>query len=144
MKPIPFDPTADAAPIPFTRPHLERARDMKALGLAWHPHVGCFVWDPDQHIAAASPFPLRVYFILSLPRFMEIFGNTEAMTEKLVWVPTWHQARQMAARLGIGPEAVAGLWSAPPAPGDELLGLYGLIQAALAAGAAIRRSGSGV
>jgi hypothetical protein len=143
MKPIPFDPSADLAPIPFSRAHLDRAREMKQQGLPWCPHVGCFVWDPEGCIAAESPFPLRVYFILSLPRFLDIFGTPAAVAEKLVWVPTWHQARQAAVRLGIGPEAVAGLWSAPPDPGDELLGLYDLIIASLAEGGGSPSTGSG-
>lgn len=63
MKPIPFNSSADFAPIPFTRTHLERAQEMKRQGLAWRPHVGCFVWDPEGCIAAESPFPIWVYFI---------------------------------------------------------------------------------
>ncbi|WP_373500619.1 hypothetical protein [Desulfococcus sp.] len=132
MKPIPFDPATDMAPLPFTEAHLELAREMKQRGLAWRPHVGCFVWDPEARIEADSPFPLRVYFVLSLPRFISIFGSSEAMAEQLVWVPTWHQARQTAARLGVAPEDVAWIWTADPAPGDELLVLYGLIRDALA------------
>jgi hypothetical protein len=129
MQPIPFDPHQDLAPLPFAETHLHAAREMKHRGLAWAPHVGCFVWDPDRYIPAESPFPLRVYFILSLPRFVDIFGSPAAVAEKLVWVPTWHQARQVAAARGIGLSEIAGLWTAETArsPGEELLALYRLI-----------------
>ena len=133
MKPIPFDPAADIAPVPFDKEHMQLARRMKQRGLTWKPHVGCFVWDPDAHIEAASPFPKRVYFVLSLPRFVSIFGSLEAVADKLVWLPTWHQARLIAGRLGIDPTKISGLWSPdpPPPPGQELLGLYRLILDAL-------------
>lgn len=136
MKPIPFDPETNMAPLPFDESHLALAREMKQRGLAWTPHVGCFVWDHDAHIEAESPFPLRVYFILSLPRFVSIFGNIEAVAEKLVWVPTWHQARLLANRLGVSPKKAAELWTAETAssPGDELLGIYRLILEALQGG----------
>ena len=133
MKPIPFDPATDVAPIPFEQRHLELARQMKQRGLSWKPHVGCFVWDPQAHIEAESPFPMRVYFILSLPRFVSMFGSPEAVVEKLVWLPTWHQARLMALRLGVDAEKIAGLWlpEAIPAPGEELVGIYQLLLEAL-------------
>jgi hypothetical protein len=133
MKPVPFDPKTDLAPLPFDQSHLDLAREMKARGVRWKPHVGCFVWDHQELIEAPSPFPLRVYFVLSLPRFVDIFGSVDNAAEKLVWLPTWHQARLLAASLGIGPKAIAGLLlpEASPAPGQELLGLYRLICSAL-------------
>jgi len=130
MTPIPFNPTTDIAPIPFDQDHLELAREMKQLGLAWKPHVGCFVWDHEELIEAASPFPLRVCFILSLPRFISIFGSLEAVADKLVWLPTWHQARLIAMQLGVDPKDISGIWAADslPASGEELLAMYRLIQ----------------
>ena len=106
MKTIPFNPAMDMAPIPFDQKHLQLAREMKKCGLAWKPHVGCFVWDYDEHIEAESPSPMRVYFILSLPRFISIFGSLEAIEDKLVWLPTWHQALLLAMRLGVRREDV--------------------------------------
>jgi hypothetical protein len=90
MKAIPFDPDKDLAPLPFEARHVEFAKELKRLGLPWAPHVGCFVWDGEGTIEAGSPFPERIYFILSLPRFLSIFGSIEAIREKLVWLPTWH------------------------------------------------------
>jgi hypothetical protein len=133
MKPMPFNPDMDIAPIPFDHKHLQLAREMKQRGLAWKPHVGCFVWDCDEHIKAESPFPMRVYFILSLPRFITIFGSLEAIEDKLVWLPTWHQARLLAMRLGVSHEKMSGFWGPDSviSPGDDLLGMYRLIVGAL-------------
>jgi hypothetical protein len=133
MKAVPFDPETDTAPTPFDRRHLDMALNLKQHGLKWHPHVGCFVWDPEEVIEAPSPFPHRVYFILSLPRFVDIFGTVERAAETLVWLPTWHQARLAAASLGIGQKQIEGLFSpdSPASPGEELLGLYRLIAQAL-------------
>ncbi|MCU0645312.1 MAG: hypothetical protein MUC94_13775, partial [bacterium] len=66
MKSTPFNPKTDVAPIPFTTQVFQAARLMKEKGLKWQPHAGCFVWDEQQIIEVASPFPNRVYFILNL------------------------------------------------------------------------------
>jgi len=104
MKPTPFDPRKDLAPIPFTSRVLELAQRMKQAGLTWSPHVGCFVWDRDDVIEVPSPFPENVYFILNLGRFLRIFETRERMVEKLVFVPTRYQARLILDKLGAGEE----------------------------------------
>jgi HrpA-like RNA helicase len=48
MAPIRFNPEKDLAPTPFDEQICRLALEMKSLGLTWQPHVGCFVWDPDQ------------------------------------------------------------------------------------------------
>ena len=48
MTPIPFDPAKDLAPIPFDDRICRLGRELKAKGLTWRPHVGCFVWDPEE------------------------------------------------------------------------------------------------
>jgi hypothetical protein len=88
-------------PIPFDHRLLQRALDMKKSGLPWTPETGCFVWDPQAVIEAPSPFPNRVYFILNMRRFLDIFGNIEAMQDKLVWLPTWSQATQLCRELNV-------------------------------------------
>jgi hypothetical protein len=130
---VPFDPDRDLAPIPFTRQLAERARRLKTLGLQWSPHVGCFVWDPDGVIGVPSPFPHNIYFILSLPRFIVIFGSREAIAERLVWLPTWHQARCLCRRFGIPDSAVADLarGGAAPVAGEDLIALYDLLAGTL-------------
>ena len=67
-----------------------------------------------------------LYFILSLPRFISIFGSIEAICEKLVWLPPWHQARLLCRRLEIEDKEIAVIWSPDRSmnPGDELLVIY--------------------
>jgi hypothetical protein len=121
MTSVPFDINQDLAPIPFDDRLQQLALKLKKEGLQWHPHVGCFVWDPDGAIEAPSPFPNRVYFILSMPRFLDIFGTVDEMVEKLVWLPTWHQGHILCRRLGLR-------GSDPP---EDLYALYGRIASAI-------------
>jgi hypothetical protein len=129
MNPIPFNAQKDLAPVVFDAQTCRLANELKQLGIPWQPHVGCFVWDPDEHIKAESPFPDRIYFILSLPRFLDIFGSIEAIAEKLVWLPTWHQARLLCQQLGVPDQVVANIWQsqAPPSAGEELRKIYELL-----------------
>jgi hypothetical protein len=124
-----FDPEKDLAPMPFDNRVCLQALEMKKRGLVWRPHVGCFVWDPDEYIKPDSPFPGRIYFILSLSRFIEIFDEIEQIAEKLVWLPTWHQARLVCRQLGITDETIDGNRQDGNAflPVEKLLHLYGLI-----------------
>ncbi len=133
MKPTPFAPATDLAPIPFDGRHRAAARRLKQAGLAWKPHVGCFVWDPDGLLPVDSPFPDRVYFILNLGHFVRLLGSVERVQERLVWLPTWHQARLVAEALGVGEEAIRTIWTGEtlPGPGEDLLMLYERILAAL-------------
>lgn len=129
MKPIRFDPEKDLPPTPFDDLICRLALKMKDLGLRWQPHVGCFVWDPDKWIKPESPFPGRIYFVLSMPRFVEIFGSVEEMALKLVWLPTWHQARLICREMS----ATEGACDRNPpfassrTPTEELIRIYGLI-----------------
>jgi hypothetical protein len=125
-----FNPEKDLAPMPFDERICLRAMAMKKSGLAWRPQVGCFVWDPDEFIKFPSPFPGRIYFILSLARFIEIFDMIDQIAEKLVWLPTWHQARLVCRQLGMRDENIENrrqreLTSLSPV--EELMQIYGLI-----------------
>jgi len=133
MMPLQFDSEADLPPIPFDERNRRLAGEMKNADLTWKPHVGCFVWDPDHHIQPASPFPNRVYFILSLKRFIDLMGSGEAIADKLVWLPTWHQARLICRRLGISDAAVSESLHKKDrnSPGEELAQVYLLIIDAL-------------
>ena len=128
-----FNSQKDLPPIVFDKKICHLAREIKRLGIPWQPHVGCFVWDPDKHIKASSPFPHGIYFILSLPRFIDIFGSIEAIAEKLVWLPTWHQARLLCKQMGVSDEAVANIWQKQPpiSAGEELRQIYALLIDAL-------------
>ena len=133
MKTKRFNPEKDLAPMPFDESICRKALEMKKSGLTWQPHVGCFVWDPDEFIKPASPFPGRIYFILSLQRFIEIFDSTEEIAAKLVWLPTWHQAGMICRQLGISDEAIEKERKKGDAlsASDDLLRIYGLIIKAL-------------
>ena len=133
MKPIFFNSQKDLPPVVFDTQICRQANELKQLGILWRPHVGCFVWDPDEHIKAESPFPHRIYFILSLPRFIDIFGSIEAIAEKLVWLPTWHQARLLCQQLSVPDQVLANIWQRqpPPSPGEELGEIYKLLIGAL-------------
>ena len=124
-----FDPEKDLAPMPFDKRICRQALEMKKTGLEWRPQVGCFVWDPDESIKPASPFPGRIYFILSLARFIDLFDTIEKMAEKLVWLPTWHQARLVCRQLGITDEAFERRRRQNPGTTlvEGLLEVYGLI-----------------
>ena len=131
-----FDPEKDLAPMPFDERICLRALEMKKCGLVWRPHVGCFVWDPDEFIKPASPFPGRIYFILSLSRFIEIFDTIEQIAEKLVWLPTWHQARLICRQLGISDTTIEEGRKRDRAlsPEEDLVYVYGMIVEAIKKG----------
>ena len=129
MKPTPFNPETDLPPIPFDLRHCQAATQVKDRGLQWTPHVGCFVWDPDEIIEVTSPFPGRIYFILNLGHFLRIFGSLEEISRKLVWLPTYHQARLLCDQVGVDQEEVSAVLASAKdiRAGDELLVLYKLI-----------------
>jgi hypothetical protein len=114
--------TRQLSPIPMDDRIMQLALQMKKAGLPWEPEVGCFVWDREGIIAQPSPFPKRIYFILSMKRFLAIFGNLEKMKRHLIWLPTWFQARQIIRRLQIGD---VGLDKGQPATAEaEMIGIY--------------------
>jgi hypothetical protein len=129
MRSTPFHKDTDLAPMPFGRDHRLAAKRLKEEGLLWRPQVGCFVWDEMAVIEVPSPFPDRIYFILNLGHFLRGFGTVENMVDKLVWLPTWHQARLICQGMGIdSPEIREALCSAGVENVDhELLLIYNLI-----------------
>jgi hypothetical protein len=129
MRPTPFRSDIDLAPIPFGQNLRLAAKRLKEAGLLWHPQVGCFVWDEMGVIEVPSPFPDRIYFVLNLGHFLRRFGTEENMVEKLVWLPTWHQARLICGRMGISATEISEALCAASVdtPGGELLLVYNLI-----------------
>ena len=135
MKPTPFNPDTDLPPIPFDLRHCQAAAQLKERGLPWTPHVGCFVWDPDEIMEVTSPFPSRIYFILNLGHFLRIFGSLEKISRKLVWLPTYHQACLLCDQVGVDQEEVSALLASADniRAGEELLVLYKMILSKLEA-----------
>ncbi len=97
---------------------------LKEAGLRWFVHVGCFAWDAAGVLIDFTPLPNSVYFILNLSIFARALGGVDQIHRKLVWLPTWHQARLLCREHGVPDEAVAAIWSSPMGPGDELPALY--------------------
>jgi len=126
MQATPFNPEKDIPPIPFDEQICYAAERLKMFGLPWEPHAGCFVRDPQGFIQAPSPFPNRIYFILNLNRFLDIFHTVEQMKNHLVWLPTWHQARMLCRNYGVTDELLLkDIANAHPMnPQIELLMLY--------------------
>ena len=129
MRPTPFAAGTDLEPIPFSPEHSALAKALKEKGLEWKPHVGCFVWDEKGHIQVSSPFPNRIYFILNLGHFLRIFETIENMKEKLVWLPTWHQAKIICENLNISKTEINDSLCASGSAGSEgdTAALYRLI-----------------
>ncbi len=129
MKSTPFNPETDLAPIPFSDQVCQAAREMKAKGLKWQPHVGCFVWDEQKIIKVSSPFPNRIYFILNLGHFLKRFETIDNIADKLVWLPTWHQAKEIARKIGISDDQIMQRIQRATLQGPEhdLIILYQLI-----------------
>jgi hypothetical protein len=135
MKPTPFNSKTDLPPIPFDLRHCQAAAQLKERGLPWTPHVGCFVWDPDEIMEVTSPFPGRIYFILNVGHFLRIFGSLEKISRKLVWLPTYHQACLLCDQVGVDQEEVSALLASADniRAGEELLVLYKMILSKLEA-----------
>jgi hypothetical protein len=129
VKPTPFVAGTDLEPIPFSPEHCALAKELKKKGLDWHPHVGCFVWDEKGQIKVSSPFPHEIYFILNLGHFLRIFETIENMKGKLVWLPTWQQARILCKRLNITQSEIHTALCSPGAAGlgGDTASLYTLI-----------------
>ena len=127
MEPTPFNPDTDLAPILFSSELCKVAEQLKQNGLTWYPHVGCFVWDKDKHIKVTSPFPNQIYFILNLGHFLKIFQTAEKIRENLIWLPTWHQARQIYEKLHISPDIIKKRLFSKNHSKDDLLELYKII-----------------
>ena len=129
MKPTPFNSETDLPPIPFDLRHCQAAAQLKERGLPWTPHVGCFVWDPDEIMEVTSPFPNRIYFILNLGHFLRIFGSLEKISRKLVWLPTYHQTGLRCDQVGVDQEEVLAVLASADniRTGNELLVLYKMI-----------------
>ena len=90
----------------FSESELTLARELKSAGLHWQPSVGHYVWDLEGVIEVASPFQQQVYFILDMKHFLRRFHSIPAMQQRLCWLPTWKQARQILESLNVDPSVI--------------------------------------
>jgi hypothetical protein len=91
----------------FSEDEILLALELCMLGLPWEPQPGHYVWDADGLIDCPSPFHDRVYFILDLKHFLRRAGTLEELKAALVWLPTWHDARNILESLGVSHAEVA-------------------------------------
>lgn len=67
----------------------------------WKPAPGHYVLDPHRIVERASPFQERIYFVLNYPHFVRLAGGEDQFREKLVWLPTFEQARELLRSIGV-------------------------------------------
>ena len=113
----------------FTQPEIDLAHTLKADGLPWTPTVGHYVWDREHLIKHDSPFGGRIYFILELKHFLRRAESMAHLTESMVWLPTWEQARGRLRDAGISDADVSRhlQTSDAIASGNERIELYRLL-----------------
>ena len=113
----------------FSAEEIHLAKQLRYLGLPWEPQPGHYIWDEAGLIDQPSPFQERVYFILDLKHFLRRSGTLDALKTSIVWLPTWHDARDILAAMGVGHEVVAEALQGQAVlqHREELLTLYRLI-----------------
>ncbi len=114
----------------FTSEELELAQELKSRGLEWTPVPGHYVLDQSDLIECESPFQSRIFFILDLKHFLRRSGTIEALKEKVCWLPTWEQTREILRGLSVTDQSIANHLYETKAieAGTERLELYRLIQ----------------
>ncbi len=118
----------------FNEAEIQLARQLREEGLAWEPRAGHYVLDPTEFCQQTSPFQERVYFILNYSYFMKAVGGVERFKEIMIWLPTWHDARQILRELVVTDDQVSEDLAKRHAisDGTELQALYELISRQLA------------
>jgi hypothetical protein len=119
--------------VKFSQEEIEMARELRRLGLKWEPSVGHYVYDENRCCQKGSPFQDRLYFILNYELFMNRIGGVERFKEVMLWLPTWHDARELLRILGVSDEEVAVRLQGCKAleNRNELLVLYEMIAESL-------------
>ena len=113
----------------FDSREIELAKELKTCGMPWVPEVGHYVWDEFNEIDCESPFHGRLFFILNMSPFERSLGSIESMQSKLVWLPTWKQARTLLDARGVSNEDVQKrlVSTRALAEGRELAVLYEML-----------------
>ena len=82
----------------FTAEEIEMARHLRQLGLNWEPRAGHYVYDETGFCQKGSPFQDRVYFYDYL---ISQVGGVDRFKQIMLWLPTWHDARETLRSLGV-------------------------------------------
>ncbi|MEO1614829.1 MAG: hypothetical protein AAFV88_03205 [Planctomycetota bacterium] len=85
----------------FSERLIELAIQIKSSGVTWNPRPGHYVLDRHSIVERESPFQTGVYFVLNYPHFVKLAGGEDAFREKLVWLPTFEQTRELLRSLGV-------------------------------------------
>ncbi|MEM7559068.1 MAG: hypothetical protein AAF394_08090 [Planctomycetota bacterium] len=120
----------------FSGEELDLAQLFKAYGLEWTPEVGHYVLDQSELIDCDSPFQDRVFFILDLKHFLRRSGTIENLKERVCWIPTWEQMRDLLREHGVSDAVMAEHLEETRAihNGTERLELYRLFEERLTGG----------
>lgn len=110
----------------FSRRLIELADQFRDGGVPWQPGPGQYVLDREGIVQRESPFQEGVYFILNYPHFVKLAGGPEAFRRRLLWLPTWDQARQLLRDAGVSDaeQEARLLQRGAIAEGNELTCLY--------------------
>jgi hypothetical protein len=117
----------------FTTKEIEMARQLRQLGLPWEPQAGHYVYDETGFCQKGSPFQDGVYFILNYDYFISQAGGVDRFKQIMLWLPIWHDARELLRSLGVSDGEVAAALQTQHAIENqrELLSLFELIAARL-------------
>ncbi len=120
----------------FSGEELDLAQLFKAYGLDWTPEVGHYVLDQSELIKCESPFQDRVFFILDLKHFLRRSETIENLKERVCWLPTWEQMRQLLREHDVSDQTVVEHLELTQAigRGTERLELYRLFEERLTGG----------
>ncbi|MEC8556195.1 MAG: hypothetical protein VXZ82_14395 [Planctomycetota bacterium] len=120
----------------FSGEELDLAQLFKAYGLDWTPEVGHYVLDQSELIECESPFQDRVFFILDLKHFLRRSETIENLKERVCWLPTWEQMRQLLREHDVSDQTVVEHLELTQAigRGTERLELYRLFEERLTGG----------
>ncbi|MFK7738486.1 MAG: hypothetical protein AB8B50_20845 [Pirellulaceae bacterium] len=120
----------EKAGVNFDPEELELAQAFKAYGLEWTPSVGHYVLDQSRLIECDSPFQDRVFFILDLKHFLRRSETIECLKDRVCWLPTWEQARELLRSEGVPAHVITEKLTSSQAleHGTERLELYRLIE----------------
>ena len=113
----------------FTGEQVGKAKRLKQLGLPWRPKAGHYVLDVTGFCPQPSPFQEGVYFILNYDFFMKKVGGVDRFKEIMIWLPTWHDVRQLLRQFDVDDENVLKTLTASHAieRGEELDALLDLL-----------------
>lgn len=91
----------------FTETEIQLAARLRGAGLSWEPQAGHYVFDVNGSIKASSPFQAGVHLVVSPNAIRAAAGGAEAMSDGLIWLPTWESCRAWLVDRGTTSEQLA-------------------------------------